>query len=312
MTGNPLDGVLATVTAPIRAFLDDPAVTDIMLNPNGSLWIQAHGLGRYQADVTVRPDVARTLLALVASDNDAALSRDTPMVSGTLPHWHARVQGLLPPLVASPSFSLRMPPSVVYSIEDYVEKGILSEAHREFIENAVLARRNIIVAGGTGSGKTTFANALLRIIAHQTTDRVYVIEDTSELQFSGPNVVAQRTFPGCCDTRMAVYLALRANPDRIIVGEMRDGAAYELLKAWGTGHSGGVATVHANDAASVPERLCALSEEVVANVPRSVVADALDICIHLEARGDARRVTGIIAVDGYDARASRWETRPVP
>jgi type IV secretion system protein VirB11 len=174
---------------------------------------------------------------------------------------------------------------------------------------AVVERRNVLVAGGTSSGKTTLANALLAEMAHRD-ERVILIEDTRELQCAAPDTVALRTRPGVASMADLVRSTLRLRPDRIVVGEVRGGEALDMLKAWNTGHPGGIATVHANSAKSALYRLEQLIEEAVVTVPRRLIADAVDVVVFIEGRGASRRVSEIAVLEGVDP-AGDYALRPL-
>jgi type IV secretion system protein VirB11 len=215
----------------------------------------------------------------------------------------------MPPTVLAPTFSIRKPALLLFSLDDYVEKQVITEHQRAALTRAILDRRNILVGGGTFTGKTTFTNALLRVIAEQTSDRLYIAEDNRELQCLAPNKVSVYTERGRYEMRDAIFDALRARPDRIIVGELRDSSALELLKAWYTGHPGGLATIHANDCPSMLTRFCQLIEEDRKRADRDLVAEAIHVCVHLKLDRQApagRRVSGIQAVKGYDRALRRW------
>jgi P-type conjugative transfer ATPase TrbB len=307
-------GSLRTVTLSIRPYLDDERVIEIMLNGDGSVWVDRAGEGMSATDTVLSPLQAEALLRYVATASRKILTAQHPTFSGTLPHWNARVQGWMPPTVLRPEFNIRKRSSVVYSLDDYVGKGVITLPQRDALTAAVLARKNILVGGGTGTGKTTFANALLRVIAEQTRDRVYIAEDTPELRYSGPNCRLVQTERKKYEMRDAVFDALRARPDRIIVGEIRDGTMLDLLKAWNTGHDGGVATIHANDTSRMLTRVCQLIEEDRKRADREIVADTINVCVHLslDIRAPAgRRLTGLDQVRGYDASTRRWLLEPL-
>jgi type IV secretion system protein VirB11 len=305
---------LGTVTRPIQPYLDDARVVEIMLNADGSIWVDRAGEGMSCTDTIVPPAQAEAFLRFVATESGSTLTRDNPSLEGTLPHWRARVQGWMPPAVSSPTFTLRKPPPVIFSLDDYVEKRVITELQRDALIQAVLDRKNILVGGGTGTGKTTFANAFLKAIAEHTRDRLYIAEDRPELQCAARNKIVVLTKRGKYDMRQAVFDALRARPDRIIVGELRDGTALDLLKAWNTGHPGGLATIHANDTRAMLQRFCQLVEEAVYPAPRDAVAEAVNVCVHLtlDLKAPAgRRLSGLDAVRGYDPRAERWLLEPL-
>ncbi len=292
------NAALQSALAPLSGFLNDVRVVEIMLNADGVVWIDVIGEGMLRTDVRVSTVDAERMLRLIASEMSFELTASSPALSGKLPPpWSARVQAAIPPIVDAPTFALRKPAGVIFSLEDYCASGILSEDHHAALLEAIEVRDNILIGGGTGSGKTTFANALLKAVAEKTDDRVLIIEDTPELQCAAPNKLQILVQPKVHTWRDAVQSAMRYRPDRIIVGEVRDGSALELLKAWNTGHPGGLATIHANDTAAMLDRLCQLVEEVVFPAPRLLIAQTVGVCVHI--RRDKSRPTGraISAID---------------
>jgi type IV secretion system protein TrbB len=237
--------MLRTALGPaIALWLDDPAVIEVMLNPDGKLWIDRLGEGVSDTGDTMAAVDGERIIRLVAHHVGVEVHSGTPRVSAELPESGERFEGLIPPVVAAPSFAIRKPAVAVFTLADYVVAGIMSEGQAETLRIAVAARQNILVAGGTSTGKTTLTNALLAEIA-KTGDRVVLIEDTRELQCTAPNLVALRTKDGVATLSDLVRSALRLRPDRIPIGEVRGAEALDLLKAWGTGHPGGVGTIHA-------------------------------------------------------------------
>jgi type IV secretion system protein VirB11 len=203
-----------------------------------------------------------------------------------------------------------MGPLIAAALADYVEDGIMGAEVARLLSLAVLERRNILVAGGTSSGKTTLANALLAELAPRD-ERVILIEDTRELQCAAPARVALRTRPGVVTMADLVRSTLRMRPDRIIVGEVRGGEALDMLKAWNTGHPGGIATVHANSARSALYRLEQLIQESVVTVPRRLIAEAIELVVFIEGRGTARRIAAVQWVEGLDGSGD-YALRPAP
>jgi type IV secretion system protein TrbB len=203
-------------------------------------------------------------------------------------------------VVAAPSFAIRKPAVAVFTLEDYVAAGIMSAEQAEVLRDAVAARRNVLVAGGTSTGKTTLTNALLAEVA-KTSDRVVLIEDTRELQCASPNLVALRTKDGVATLSDLVRSALRLRPDRIPIGEVRGAEALDLLKAWGTGHPGGVGTIHAGSAIGTLRRMEQLIQEAVVTVPRALIAETIDVIAVLVRDGTGRRLAELARVDGLDA-----------
>jgi type IV secretion system protein VirB11 len=295
---------LRTAVGPLLPYLDDERVVEIMLNADGRVWIERAGVGMSEATSGMRPDDALRMLRVVATEMGVELSDRNPSLAGKLPIWGARVQASIPPVVEAPVFALRKPARLVFGLDDYVARGVLTGLEANALRAAVRDRLNILVGGGTGSGKTTFANALLREVA-ATSDRVYLVEDNPELQCTSPNKIQVLVQPPIYTWNRAIVDAMRFRPDRIVVGEIRDGSALEMLKAWNTGHPGGIATVHANDTRAMLDRVCQLIEEVVPVAPRALVAQTMNICVHL--RRDplhpaGRSITGIDEVVGLDDR----------
>lgn len=296
--------MLRTAMGPtIAAALADPAVIEIMLNPDGALRLDRLGEGR--TDTGTRYDAAQVerIIRLVASHARTEVHAASPIVSAELPpHGEGageRFEGVLPPVSVAPCFSIRKPAAKIYTLLDYVTDGIMSADTARLLSLAVVQRRNILVAGGTSSGKTTLANALLAEMAHLD-ERVLIIEDTRELQCAAPDVVALRTRANIVSMADLVRSTLRLRPDRIIVGEVRGREALDMLKAWNTGHPGGIATVHANSAIAALYRLEQLVQETVVTVPRRLIAEAIDMIVFISGRGLARRVETIARVAGLD------------
>ena len=201
----------------------------------------------------------------------------------------------------------------MFTLDQYVEQRILTQVQAAALRAAVEGRDNILIGGGTGSGKTTFANALLQEIT-STQDRLVIIEDTPELQcVAGAHRVDLLVHPPLYTWRHAVMDAMRLRPDRIIVGEERDGAALDLLKSMNTGHPGSLCTIHANSTAAMLDRFAQLVDEVIPQYPRSVVASTVNVCVHIsrDRRHPAGRVvTGVDRVLGFDPQAG-WRLEPL-
>jgi type IV secretion system protein VirB11 len=300
--------MLCTAMGPtIAAALADPLTQEIMVNPDGVLRIDRLGEGRVETQAHYDPAQVERIIRLVASHARAEVHADAPIVSAELPpHGEGageRFEGVLPPVATAPCFSIRKPAAKIYSLLDYVSDGIMDADAARLLSLAVVERKNILVAGGTSSGKTTLANALLAEVGHLD-ERVILIEDTRELQCGAPDTVALRTRSGAVSMADLVRSTLRLRPDRIIVGEVRGKEALDMLKAWNTGHPGGIATVHANSAVSALYRLESLVQETVVTVPRRLIAEAIDMIAFISGRGLARRVETIARVAGVDAQGN--------
>ena len=297
--------MLASAMGPaIADALRDPLVVEIMVNPDGALRFDRLGEGRSDSGIRLEPGQVERIIRLVASHARSEVHAGSPIVSAELPPYGEgageRFEGVLPPVSLAPCFSIRKPASRVYTLTDYVNDGIMPAETARLLSLAVVERANILVAGGTSSGKTTLANALLAEMAHLD-ERVILIEDTRELQCAAADTVALRTRAGSVSMADLVRSTLRLRPDRIIVGEVRGREALDMLKAWNTGHPGGIATVHANNAVSSLYRLEQLIQEAVVGVPRQLIAEAIDMIVFIAGRGLGRRVETIVRVEGLDA-----------
>jgi type IV secretion system protein TrbB len=296
--------MLGTAMGPaIAAALSDPLVVEVMVNPDGALRIDILGEGRVDTDIRLEAAQVERIIRLVATHARTEAHAGQPIVSAELPPHDQgageRFEGILPPVTRAPCFSIRKPATRLYTLADYVADGMLSDAGAALLGMAVRERRNILVAGGTSSGKTTLANALLAEMA-SLDDRVILIEDTRELQCPVADAVALRTRPGVVGMAELVRSTLRLRPDRIVIGEVRGPEALDMLKAWNTGHPGGIATVHANSAPAALFRLEQLVQEAVVTVPRRLIAEAIDLVVFIAGRGAARRIDTIAALAGVD------------
>lgn len=290
--------MLRTALGPaIVRFLQDPAINEVMLNPDGRLWVDRLSGGLAETDECLSASDGERIVRLVAHHVGAEVHAGSPRVSAELPETGERFEGLLPPVVAAPAFAIRKPAVAVFTLDDYVAKGIMTSRQAEALRRAVEARDNILVAGGTSSGKTTLTNALLAVVA-ETSDRVVLIEDTRELQCKARNIVALRTKDGVISLSDLVRSSLRLRPDRIPIGEVRGAEALDLLKAWGTGHPGGVGTIHAGTALGALRRLEQLIQEAVVTVPRALIAETINVIAVLSGRGADRRLTELARVTG--------------
>ncbi|QPC91567.1 P-type conjugative transfer ATPase TrbB [Mesorhizobium sp. INR15] len=290
--------MLRTALGPaITRFLDDPAIVEVMLNPDGRIWVDRLSQGLADTGETLRPADGERIVRLVAHHVGAEVHSGSPRVSAELPESGERFEGLLPPVVAAPAFAIRKPAVAVFTLDDYEAAGVMTAGQAAILCAAVAGRANILVAGGTSTGKTTLANALLAEVA-KGVDRVVLIEDTRELQCAAPNLVALRTKEGVATLSDLVRSSLRLRPDRIPIGEVRGAEALDLLKAWGTGHPGGIGTLHAGSGIGALRRLEQLVQEAVVTVPRVLIADTIDLVAVLAGRGSARRLTELTRVEG--------------
>lgn len=280
------------------AALDDANVVEIMLNPDGKLFIERLGHGVTPAG-EMSPAAAEMVIGVVAHALQSEVDAQQPIISGELPIGGHRFEGLLPPVVAKPAFTIRRRASRLIPLDEYVRTGIMTEDQVATIRSAVSARLNIIISGGTGSGKTTLANAVIgEIVKSAPEDRLVILEDTAEIQCTADNAVVLRTSDSI-DMARLLRSTMRLRPDRIVVGEVRDGAALTLLKAWNTGHPGGVATIHANTATSALRRLEQLTAESSQQPMQEVIGEAVDLVVSIERTSRGRRIRDVIHVERF-------------
>lgn len=293
----------------IGAWLADPAIIEIMLNPDGRLWVDRLGEGLCETGEHMAPADGERIIRLVAHHVGAEVHGGAPRVSAELPESGERFEGLLPPVVTAPTFAIRKPAVAVFTLADYSNCGIMSVLEASCLRSAVAGKLNILVAGGTGTGKTTMVNALLAQVA-KTADRVILIEDTRELQCAAPNFVAMRTKDGVASLSDLVRSSLRLRPDRIPIGEVRGAEALDLLKAWGTGHPGGIGTIHAGSAIGALRRMEQLIQEAVVTVPRALIAETINLIAVLVRDGTGRRLSELAFVNGLDPATGDYRLTP--
>lgn len=318
------------------AALNDPKVIELMLNPDGHVWIDRLGEGMMDSGYQMPASQSMKLFTTVATILGTVVNAHNPILEGELPLDGSRFEGLVAPIVGQPAFAIRKKATLVFTLEDYCESKILTcvddpvnlrrrkevtfaemakgKSHYEIIKLAILHRKNILVVGSTGSGKTTLVNAILDGIAKMSGEhRIVLIEDTGEIQCNAKNYVQLRSCDHVDMTRL-LRATMRLRPDRIVVGEVRGGEALALLKAWNTGHPGGVATVHANDCEAGLIRIEQLVQEAVDVVSPQLIAEAIDLIIFIDKEDSVavgRKVRELAVVEGYDANAQRYRLHRV-
>ena len=282
----------------VRKAMDDPQVVEIMLNPDGTVWVDKIGSG--MEFLCEMEDVqALQMLGTISHMLGTVINYHNPKVEGELPGDGSRVEGVIPPIVENPIFNIRKKASAVFSLAEYIKAGRADNMDIQILREAILSRKNILVVGGTGTGKTTFVNAVINEMKSLTPKhRLIILEDTRELQCSMENFVSMRT---ASDVSMQdlLKITMRQRPDRIIIGEVRGKEALDMLKAWNTGHPGGVCTVHANDARAGLLRIEQLISEISQNPMRELIAEAIDVVAFLVRDSHiGPKLSELIAVDG--------------
>lgn len=288
--------------------LQTPGVVELLLNADGRVWVDRLGSGMEPAGI-MSVSTAESFIGTVASTLKTTVNRENPILECELPlappFNGARFEAVIPPNVSpGPVFSIRLKAASVFTLDQYVEAGIMTPSQCAAIKRAVVERRNILVVGGTGTGKTTLTNAILAHMAEVAAGhRLAIIEDTSELQCSSENKVVLRA---TANVSMLLLLKtiMRLRPDRIIVGEVRGGEALALLKAWNTGHEGGVCTVHANTHENAARAGLTRIEQLIAEASpspmRALIAEAVDLIVSIAKASNqpGRLVKEVVSVTG--------------
>lgn len=284
----------------LLAHLHDPKTIEIMLNADGRLWLER--LGEPMRCIgTLRKPQAQAIIETVAGYHGKEVTRQTPVLEGEFPLDGSRFAGQLPPVVVAPVFAIRKKAVAIFTLDEYVAAGVMTLAQKDALITAIGNHRNILITGGTGSGKTTLINAIInQMVRFNPDERLVIIEDTGEVQCVAENFIQYHSTVDVTMTKL-LKITLRMRPDRILVGEVRGPEALDLLMAWNTGHEGGAATVHANNAKAGLSRL-GLLISMHPDAPRkmeSLIGEAVNLIVHIGRTAEGRRVQEILEVQGY-------------
>jgi len=293
-----LSDLLSTALGPeITALLKDDTISEIRLNADGSLWVNRLGEGKFKSNALISPMNAQRAIYAVAFGVNEICNENNPSIAAELPKSGERFQGIIPPLSKTPVFAIRKKAIRVFTLDDLLGQGVITKEICDYLKEAVAQRLNILVVGGTDSGKTTFANALLQAI-EGSNHRIVILEDTQELQCNASDVEYLRTKDKVANLRDLVRMTMRLSPDRIVIGEVRGAEALDLLKAWNTGHGGGVSTVHASSARQGLSRIEQLVSEAGVTPSREMISEAVNVLIYMEKAGTKRIVKEVLTVEG--------------
>jgi pilus assembly protein CpaF len=311
-------GRIIPFVRPIESLIRDTEISDIMVNGSTGVFIEKHGELREVPGVTLNEKSLQVAVRNIARALGDEISEEKPLLDARLPDG-SRVAAVFPPCaVGGTALTIRKFHSQLYTAGELVRIGSLAPEALAVLRQAVEARKNILISGGTGTGKTTLLNALAAFFPDS--ERLVIIEDTSEIQITKPNLVrleARREQPGVppVTIRDLLRTTLRLRPDRILLGEVRGGEAFDLLQALNTGHAGSLSTLHANSAAQAVSRFttCVLMSgiELPYRAVRSNIGEALDPLVHIERRKGRRIVTEVLAIQGYGSELDRYELESI-
>lgn len=267
----------------IIPFLENPRVTDIAIGQQGQLIVEGLGMDKNFTGIYFSDEETKSIIHTCASVLGIIIDPDNPIVEGVLPlpKWKIRIEGVLPPRASSnPIFVIRRPSDKIFNLENYLKENRITQEKYDLIVNHIKKRSNIVIGGETGSGKTTLLNAIIeKMIEFTPDDRFYIVEDASEIKCHAKDTF--NIWASGKDCLKAVGIAMRCNVSRIIFGELRYGdVTNEVLKAWNSGHTGGITTVHANSALTMISRINDLLREVIpGELPN--VSESIGLLIHM-------------------------------
>lgn len=282
----------------IQSYFQDPLVTEVYMNDDGSVWIDTLDKGSLVTDVILEEEVVYSVIALIANSVNQEVTYQNPVISAEMPDSGFRFEGNIGGISSRSVFNIRKHSILELTLQDYVNSDIMTESQKQAIEEAVKKHQNILVVGGTNSGKTTLCNAILSEIAKYQ-ERTIIIQDTNELKCSCPDRLFLRSNQ-YVSMRQLLTSALRRSPRRIVIGEVRDGAALNVIKAWNTGHPGGLCTLHADSAELGLFQLESYITEVSQNKQREMIARTVNVLIDIQKEGIIRKLQGIFLVEGLD------------
>lgn len=303
---------------PIEHLIRDDSVSEIMVNGPDHVFIERSGVLEHVPDLTLSEKSLMVAVKNIARRLGDDISEAKPILDSRLPDG-SRVAAVVPPCsIYGVTLTIRKFNSRHFTVEDLVRMGTLDAGLAARLQRYVETRQNILISGGTGCGKTTLLNALGKFVSDE--DRILLIEDTSEIHLEKPNLVRFEARPAQPDLpaitiRDLLKASLRHRPDRIILGEIRGGEAFDLLQLLNTGHSGTLSTVHASSAPLALARFtsCVLQSgiELPYRAIKSNIADSLNALIQLERRPGKRFVSEVIEIRGYNSEADRYDLSPV-
>jgi type IV secretion system protein VirB11 len=294
-----LEKLSREVSGPIQAALEDKEVIEIVCNSDGSIWKLSQENGWKEID-KISSAKADSILSTVAALTDNIVNSKNPQIQCVFPLDGSRLQGLLPPAVTAPIFDIRKHSAHIFTIEEYIAAKIMTREQAEIIEQAIIARKNILISGGTCSGKTTLTKTIIDLAAKLGTpgERFVIIEDTRELYCTAKNAVSIHAYTRDMLSQFT-QSAMRLRPDRVILGEVRGREAYDLMYLLNSGHPGSFTTIHANNARLALHKFLMLARESGEDIHPQRVVECFDIVISISRSAVGLRVEEIVEVSDY-------------
>jgi type IV secretion system protein TrbB len=290
--------MLRTAFGPVATLLETPGIVGVQVNADGRVWVAKHGTSETATDYVMEKAERERVIRCVATAAGMECHDRQPSIRTGIFGSRMRFQGYVPPVVDAPCFVVRVPATQVYSLEEYVRDGVCTQAQADALKTAVLAHENIVIAGGIRSGKTTLCNALLAIMS-TLGERIITIEVNPELHCTAPNTQALYAVPGVRSMEQLVMDTLASDPRRIVIGEMVDHAAVQVIRAWNTGHPGGLCTVHANGPEETLLRIAQLIPQAIISQPQEEIAQSIDRIAYMEQTETGRRLVSVSAVRAF-------------
>lgn len=281
----------------INSYFEDEDIIEIMLNDDKTVWVDSLTKGMYFTGIILENTEAMKIINTVATFMEAKVDKENPRMSAELPDTGFRFESVIPPNVDNPIFTIRKKSILIFTLDDYVRMGSLTEFQKEVIEKAINNYKNILIVGGTSTGKTTFANACIGAIPKK--DRLVILEDTKEIRSLCPNKISLKTSMYTSMEEL-FYSTMRLRPDRIVVGEIRGATSLDLLTAWNSGHGGGVSTIHSDSTEGALEQLEQYNQRKSVDKQQKLIGKAIDLVVVLKRVNGERKVVEIKEVLGFE------------
>lgn len=302
----------------IYDYLNDNTVTEIIINTDRKIWIKKMEVGFVDTNKLADNNKTLNVLKILATLNELSLNEENPRLSAELiykfpeenKYKKARLEGLIPPVVDNPKFNIRKKIPVTKRLEDYLKDEFITQEQYDYFVQAVKDKKNILIVGGTDTGKTTFANALLGVMDNLD-ERLIIIEQVEELQTKAKNVDRIKIIEGVYESTEALKSCMRLSPERIIFGEVRGAESYDLLGGFNSGHSGGLSTIHANDGQGGLKKLEMYNQLACQKPMSEFIVLGINVLITLKMENYKRYLDEIVELEGYDPATHMYQLKRI-